>query len=69
VQEPFLLHRTRSFRVTRSFHDHAAGQQPHRVSCAAVAHVASTNGSADSGLSASRWPVPVRIQRTLTSCR
>jgi hypothetical protein len=32
VQEPFLLHRTRSFRVVRSFHDHAAGQQPHRVS-------------------------------------
>ena len=27
----------------------------------AVAYVASTNGSADSGLSASRWPVPVRI--------
>jgi hypothetical protein len=34
AQEPFLLHRTRSFRVARSFHDHPAGQQPQRVSCA-----------------------------------
>jgi hypothetical protein len=32
VQEPFLLHRTRSFHVARSFHDHAAGQQRQRVS-------------------------------------
>jgi hypothetical protein len=30
VQEPFLLHRTRSFRVARSFHDHAAGQNRQR---------------------------------------